>query len=480
MSLMGYRSTLVRSVVVLTLFYGGGSVLAFYLMGPGQLQHWLEARDLWDAARDGAVHPLNAFEVATTVVADRVHAIGPWLLGGTALALGLVWSVAGLVLLARRLRARAQGGFRGLKVSLSTMPALARPETREVVVRLPDRVPAAHRPLLTALMGYLKAHENAWCGDGHGVGLLQHTLNVVGQALELEDADPLLPLAAAAHDVGKTTAYRKRGDQWVRVRLHDKESARILASLPEWWSLPMPDRSLVMMAVKHEHAPDGLPRNAPGLAPEDIKRLEMLVEQLRRVDGLATGAEKQARLADVDVEALVLGAFLRVIPQVPFQVRGMAKGIPAAGWRSGDRLYLLEHRVRDLAMAQMDADMAAALGGDYRAAGQTADFTRHLLPALAGCGWLVTEVQGEGESAATWRLPAESALWRIKAGKLTFNGVYIVKLPEDQRHMYPAESPYPVTVLGPLHGDQRETPRPKPTQAIPKTEAADVPLFRRE
>ncbi|QGQ72632.1 hypothetical protein [Halomonas sp. PA16-9] len=38
MSLMGYRSTLLGSVIALTLFYGGGSVIAFYALGPDTLQ----------------------------------------------------------------------------------------------------------------------------------------------------------------------------------------------------------------------------------------------------------------------------------------------------------------------------------------------------------------------------------------------------------------------------------------------------------
>ena len=43
MSLMGYRSTLLRSVIALTVFYSLAGMVAFYAMGPEALQAWLEA-----------------------------------------------------------------------------------------------------------------------------------------------------------------------------------------------------------------------------------------------------------------------------------------------------------------------------------------------------------------------------------------------------------------------------------------------------
>ena len=67
MSLMGYRSTLLGSVIALTLFYGGGSVIAFYALGPDTLQAWLEARGLWSPDEDGKITPINAAGVATEV-----------------------------------------------------------------------------------------------------------------------------------------------------------------------------------------------------------------------------------------------------------------------------------------------------------------------------------------------------------------------------------------------------------------------------
>lgn len=449
MSLMGYRSTLLRSTVVLVLFYVGGSVGAFYFLGPQTLAAWIEERGL--AVAEGVeINALNAAAVATEVVIQRIRETGVWILTGAAASTLLVWTAAGGLLLLRKRRARARGAFRGLSVSLSTMPTPPAPDVQEVSVDLPRSLPAAHQPLLRAIMGYLKVHEDAWCGDGHNVGLLQHTLHVLRKALDHPDADELLPLVAAAHDMGKATAYEQRNGEWIRVRYHDKEGARILAAMPEWWALDNPDRTLVLYAVKYEHAPRTMPSSAPGLSAEDIKRLERLIEQIREVDGLATAEEKQAQLEDVDVEALVIGAFLRVLPQLPFQVKDLPKGTRAAGWRTGDRLFLIEHRVRDLALAQMDNQTAAALGGDYRATGEKADFTRILLPALAREGWLVTEASGE--NGERWQVEPEEALWHIRAGKMTFHGVFAVDLPPDYHHYFPARSPYSIAVTGPLTG----------------------------
>ena len=45
--MMGYRSTLLRSIIVLTLFYAGGSAIMFYALEPTVLEAWLVERGLW-------------------------------------------------------------------------------------------------------------------------------------------------------------------------------------------------------------------------------------------------------------------------------------------------------------------------------------------------------------------------------------------------------------------------------------------------
>lgn len=469
MSQMGYRSRLPGSVLLLTGFYSFLGAIAFWSLGPQTLQRRLVERGLWDVETHGTITPFNAADVATSVLLARMEGVVPWAVGGVLAGLGVAALVVALLRLAHYARARSVGGYRGLSVTLSTMPVPAAGEMKKLVIEGHGYKDARYSSLLHAVLGYLKAHEFAYCGEGHEQGLFAHTLNVVNAALELDPAerDPLLLLAAAAHDMGKSTAYAKQGDTWVRVKYHDKESARILASFDEWWRLPMPDRSILLYAVKHAHSPGSLPTSLPGLTPGDVQRMGLLLSQLRQIDGKATAEEKEVVRENLPVEDVVIEAFLRSVATGPFQKRGLAKGIQALGWRDGSRLYVLERAMREYAMGQMSALHAAVLGGKYRDSGEVADFTKALLAALDARGWLIKEAQikpAEDAEPKMFTLPSHDTLWRLQSGTHTFNGVYIVELPEDERHIYPKQTLYELTLLGPLNTGRR--PRaPKPELA---------------
>lgn len=470
MSLMGYRSTLLGSVIALTLFYGGGSVIAFYALGPDTLQAWLEARGLWSPDEDGQVTPLNAAGVATEVVLSRADAVWPWLLGGMVLGTAIVMLMVAVGLIRRKVREVSRGEYRGMSLTITTIPEPDGVCSKPVTAELAGEVPEHHLPLIEQLLGYLQAHPDAFCGDGHSTTLLDHHLGVIDQAFEYEGADPLLPLAAAAHDIGKTVSHAKQNGQWVMKEYHDKAGGRLLPKFSAWWDLPEVERSVLLLAVKYEHSPNLMPKTFPGLESDDVRRAGKLLQQLREIDGLATKGEKSKVLENIDVEELAIETFLRVIPQVPYQVKGLAKGIKAAGFRVGDRLYLSEHHVREAALAKVDDDVAAALGGDYRARGEAGQFTQVLLKALEKRGWLVTELEGkpsEEAEATNWSLPADRALWRVQSGIIEFRGMMAVELPEEHHGLYPKPTAYEVTVLGP-QGRQKGKAGVSPTQGSGK------------
>ncbi|QGQ72633.1 HD domain-containing protein (plasmid) [Halomonas sp. PA16-9] len=269
----------------------------------------------------------------------------------------------------RKVREVSRGEYRGMSLTITTIPEPDGVCSKPVTAELAGEVPKHHLPLIEQLLGYLQAHPDAFCGDGHSTTLLDHHLGVIDQAFEYEGADPLLPLAAAAHDIGKTVSHAKQNGQWVMKEYHDKAGGRLLPKFSAWWDLPEVERSVLLLAVKYEHSPNLMPKTFPGLESDDVRRAGKLLQQLREIDGLATKGEKSKVLENIDVEELAIETFLRVIPQVPYQVKGLAKGIKAAGFRVGDRLYLSEHHVREAALAKVDDDVAAALGGDYRARG---------------------------------------------------------------------------------------------------------------
>ena len=470
MSLMGYRSTLLGSVIALTLFYGGGSVIAFYALGPDTLQAWLEARGLWSPDDDGEITPLNAAGVATGVVLARADAVWPWLLGGMVLGATIVMLLVVVGLYRRKVREVSRGEYRGMSLTITTIPEPAAVCSKPVTAELAGEVPEHHLPLIEQLLGYLQAHPDAFCGDGHSTTLLDHHLGVIDQAFDYEGADPLLPLAAAAHDIGKTVSHAKQNGQWVMKEYHDKAGGRLLPKFSAWWDLPEVERSVLLLAVKYEHSPNLMPKTFPGLESDDVRRAAKLLQQLREIDGLATKGEKSKVLENIDVEELAIETFLRVIPQVPYQVKGLAKGIKAAGFRVGDRLYLSEHHVREAALAKVDDDVAAALGGDYRARGEAGQFTQVLLKALEKRGWLVTELEGkpsEDAEVTSWSLPADRALWRVQSGIIEFRGMMAVELPEEHRGLYPKPTAYEVTVLGP-QGRKKGKAGVSPTQGSGK------------
>lgn len=491
MSLMGYRSTLLRSVIALTIFYSLAAATAFYFMGPETLQEWLAGAGFW-VEGDKEINPANAASAATEVVLARLRVVWPWLAGGMAAGSMIVLVIVGMGLITRRQRAKSRGEFRGMDLSITYMPYPDPINFKPVKAQLAGNVPAHHMPLINQLLGYLQAHPDAFCGDGHSTTLLEHHLGVIDEAFEYEGADPLLPLAAAAHDIGKTVSHAKQDGQWVRLSYHDKQSGRLLAKFPAWWELPEDERAILLLAVKYEHSPNLMPVAFPGLCIKGVRRAVTLLQQLREIDGLATRGEKRKVLENLNVQELAIETFLRVVPQVPYQVKGLAKRVKAAGFRVGERLYLSEHHVRETALSKLDDDIAAAFGGDFRARGKSGEFTQVLLAALADRGWLITEIEGvpEGsEAAKTWTLPSDQALWRVRSGIIEFRGMIAVELPVEHQGLYPRETAYEVTVLGPqgkhssnagvapTRGSGKREERMTKPKGIPASDVCDVSLF---
>lgn len=108
--------------------------------------------------------------------------------------------------------------------------------------------------------------------------------------------DPLIPILAIAHDIGKLEAYVLEPDGTVKTKeegsaltpqddnriSHDSLGARILARFPEYWALPGRDRTAINLVIGHYHHPSQFPVDRNGLSLDD--RMTALMEFLILVD----------------------------------------------------------------------------------------------------------------------------------------------------------------------------------------------------
>jgi len=76
--------------------------------------------------------------------------------------------------------------------------------------------------------------------------------------------DPLLPLAALAHDIGKLMSYQRGEDgQFIEIRpTHGPEGAKILRGMPAVRQIPFADWTALLFAVELYHHPGQMPQSA--------------------------------------------------------------------------------------------------------------------------------------------------------------------------------------------------------------------------
>jgi hypothetical protein len=369
-------------------------------------------------------------------------------------------------------RESADKPYAGVSISLGWMPRPQLLPMEPVSLTVLDSPPPAHQALLDEIMGVLYAHPSAFVGDGHGVDLATHTLNVIETMLDEGNRDSLAIVCAAAHDLGKITSYQKtKSGEWLRVKKHDKESARLVATLPAFMGLAEIERQALTFALAYSHDLASMPEGDGS----DLAR--RILTRTKKADNEATKQEKARVLEAMPLPEMVLRAFLEVLPTIPLQSPGLPKKVPAAGWRVGQRAWFLEWRVREEAMRKLPPDVRAAMGGDWRDKHRPAPYMIELLKVLAEQGWLV-------QTYEQWTCEPENALWRIRAGIKEFNGVFAVDLPAVHLMKLPAETAYALEVLGPQMALQAGTPvsdfgevglfKPGPAKPAPRKEAAPV------
>ena len=392
------------------------------------------------------------------------------------LGAALVWGFAYHLHRRREGRVAPSATYRGVGITIGVLPAPASAERVEVSIdaannelrELLSRIDPSERALLEDLLAMLAAAGLEQSGQ---------TLERVERALALPEPG-LACIVEVACDLGESPRIR----------------ARILSSLPSWWSLAPVRRYGALLAVKHRGEELKLVPQMTGL-PEASK---LAREVLFALDGSEPGASAwkkkgpfyliEGGAAPVrDVAEVVparaaedpgvapespappaapaeqpvapsaapaapepprkptglLDIFCRELPNLPLHIGfGAPKNVPM-GWKRKGRLYLIEKTLAETLWHKLPADLKEQFS--EAPAGPRSPVTRALLEVLHLEGWLGTK-NGLDE------LDAKDALWVVRSGKIDFKGVIVLaKLPESLIDQLPTEdSKFEMTILRPL------------------------------
>lgn len=357
---------------------------------------------------------------------------------------------------------------------------VARVELQGAIKEAVKMLTPAERQLAEELLQLLLQAPNHFAGLGHGVGLLEHTLNVVTESAAKVTPEFRMPLLAAlAHDIGKLITFQPDGDGgWVRKGLHSRESARILATLPAFQELPELHQRALLLAVKYDHAPSKMPelrgeREASTLAMRIISSLAM-------ADRKATADEKERHLERLQPEDLLWKDFIDFLREAPVVQRGK-KGAANQVNNPPDSpyLFLYEAPWRDAAVHRLPAEVAAALDLTRRDAGKMAKYTRYLVERLRKEGLLVEahSVADKDGVMQALKVSDTNPLWDIQSGTgekaVVLRGILVLNADElwkKLNYRISIKSPFPVQILAPNAGaDGRVNDAPRANREEPRT-----------
>ena len=332
----------------------------------------------------------------------------------------VAWILALISDLRRNNRLKGEGSFRGLTVTIGTLPEPEKLNFDSIDVKVPIKgFPEKHLNFLKDTLA-LTYSKKVPAGVGHGdLTLFDHTLNVIEKAIDIKVTSPNSLCAIAAHDIGKINTFKEIDGEWIVEGKHDIEGANLIAKLESWWNLDEDDRHVIYFAVKYSHKPQKI--------PEILHLRESIVkcvEELRHVDHNVTGEEKEEVVEKIEEEQSLLDLFKQFLQETPLRTSNTANGQKAGGWIKHGHVFVLENYFKDNYLAEYHPEVLAA----YNELGKKVRFskvTKELLKQLNEDGLLVKK-WGEEKISKT----AES-LWVIKCGQVQFIKVIIIPLTED-------------------------------------------------
>lgn len=221
---------------------------------------------------------------------------------------------------------------------------------------------------------------------------------------EFDRGDPLIPILALAHDLGKIEAYLLQQDGSVLTTEmgttqnhddlgihHDAIGARILARLPEFWALPAADRRILALVIAHYHHPSHFPVDHKGLSIDDrtTTLLEFLIEADKKTSHMETGQLEEEELTE-ESEVDLYNAFVAIVTE-PGRINGIhADSKNDRGFMIGSKhdglIVIREEQLRLLLLAKLGMHLGV---GDNRYR-----ITRTLLTILTEKGLLYSVHEG--------------------------------------------------------------------------------------
>lgn len=317
-----------------------------------------------------------------------------------------------------------------------------------------------HKKLLLDILFFIwKNKDNSYAGKGHGVDLYVHTISVLKEAWS-QATDPLIPIAAAAHDAGKVLTFKKTDDEksWESSGLHDDFGMMFVATLSSFKNITDEEQLVLKVVIGYGHKEHKRP-----ILPNNIEqRVQLIFSVINRADRTQTALEKKKILENAESPEMITNAFIEALKNAPFQTPETKRGASSVCFRKGEIVYLLEPGFRDLFLSQLPEDVAAAYGEGFRRIGNMSPPTVALINHLKKIGWLVERGNG---------MESECGLWSVEIGKKVFNGVLAVKLPSEIIEYLPEESIYEVRFSCPLKIGPKSKVQPKDRLSREKMDA---------
>jgi hypothetical protein len=213
--------------------------------------------------------------------------------------------------------------------------------------------------------------------------------------------DPIIPVLALAHDLGKIEAYKLQPDGTVLTSetgtqqddagvMHDRLGSRILARISEFWELPPNDTRTLSRVISHYHHPSDFPVDKDGLSIDD--RMTALMEFLILADkttglresGISAAAANEDTISQTEAEE-IYDAFVSCVTE-----KGRING---TGDSETDRAFKIGQKHANLIYlreAQLLAAMCRKLGVSIEAGKGRFILLNRILSILAEKGLLFT------------------------------------------------------------------------------------------
>lgn len=169
--------------------------------------------------------------------------------------------------------------------------------------------------------------------------------------------------------------------------------------------------------------------------------------------------------SDEDVEKIIFDTFIRLLPSMAFQHKGLPRGVKAVAWKLQSRVYMIEIKLRESILAELPESLRQSIMA-VKDKNRVHPLTRYLFQIFHKKGWLVTEIDGMTVS------PHEAS-WNVHAGTLDFQGVMILDFPEEFVPQLPVHnSMYKLRVTRPLYTSSASGyKKPDGQKGQPKAEA---------